>query len=70
MIRKLDLTESQHLGFDKYADERAMLEAREARFLAACLRELGGKIEDPWRFDRVTRVFYVNVPDEQRNGTD
>ncbi len=54
----LHLTDSQHLGWDKFSDERAVLEAREARFLASCLQELGGALTDAWQFDRVKRVFW------------
>ena len=61
------MTDAQHLGFDRYCDDRAILEAREARFLAACLTELGGNINDPWRFDRASRTFYREVPDEPGN---
>lgn len=66
-MKTLSLTESQHLGLDKYADDRAVVDSREARFLAACLQELGGKINEPWQFDKVHRVFYLNVPESKEN---
>lgn len=69
MTKTLNLSDSQHLGWDKFSDERAALEAREARFLAACLRELGGKLNEPWQFDRAHRVFYMNVPDSDATAT-
>lgn len=61
-MKTLNLSDSQHLGWDKFSDERAVLEAKEARFLASCLRELGGKLTDPWQFDRVHRVFWMPDP--------
>lgn len=63
MIERMELSESQHLGFDKYCDERAVFEAKEARFIAMCLLERGGKLTDGWQFDKVHRVFWRDVPD-------
>lgn len=68
-VKTIELTESQHLGWDKFSDDRAVLEAREARYLAACLRELGGKLSDPWQWDRTHRVFYLNTPDATADPT-
>lgn len=45
-------------------DERALLDAREARALAAMLAELGGGLDAPWQFDRRNRTFWMNAPDE------
>lgn len=63
MIQKLQLSESQHLLWDRLCDERAVIDAREARILASMLQELGGNIREPWQFDRVNRVFWKNDPD-------
>ena len=63
MTKKLDLSNSHHLLWDRMSDERAVLEASEARALAAMLQELGGRLNEPWQFDRVHRVFWMTVPD-------
>ena len=63
MIKRLQLSESQHLLWDRLCDDRAILEVREGRTLAAMLQELGGTIGEPWQFDRVNRVFWKNEPD-------
>lgn len=69
MIKTLELTDSHHLLLDRLADDRAVLESREARALASMLRELGGKLNDPWQFDKAHRVFYMNVPDSDATAT-
>ena len=63
MIKTLQLSESQHLLWDRLCDDRAVLEAREARILASMLQELGGKLNEPWQFERTARVFWMNIPD-------
>ena len=64
MIKRLELSNSHHLLWDRMNDERAVLEAQEARALAAMLQELGGRLAEPWQFDRALRVFWMNVPEE------
>lgn len=64
MIKKLELTNSHHLLWDRMTDERAVLEAHEARALASMLQELGGRLNEPWQFDRAIRAFWINIPDE------
>ena len=63
MTKRLELSNSHHLLWDKLLDDRAVAEAREARALAAMLQELGGQLNEPWQFDRVHRVFWMNIPD-------
>ena len=67
MIETKELTDSQHQGWDRFQDERGVIESREARFLASCLRELGGKDTEGWRFDYPNRVFYRHVPDPPKD---
>ena len=69
MIERLDLSESQHLGYDKFCDERAVVDAKETRFIAACLLERGGRLTDGWQFDKVHRVFWRDVPDAAADTT-
>lgn len=73
MIKKLELSGSQHQAWDKYADERVITEARlaasEKRFLMDCLQELGGKLNEPWQFDAASRTFWMEAKEEPlRNG--
>ncbi len=63
MVQRLELSPVQSALWDRLSDDRALLEAREARTLAAMLQELGGRMNEPWQFDRATRVFWMNVPD-------
>lgn len=62
-MEKLELAESQHLHWDRIMDDRAIQAGREARLLAAMLKELGGSLHENWQFDNETRVFYRMVPD-------
>lgn len=64
MIKKLQLTDSQHEGYGRYLDDRATLSNREKRFLQACLVELGGRMNEPWQFDEQSEAFWINIPDE------
>jgi len=68
-MKTLELSESQHLLWDRLCDERAVLEAREARALANMLHERGGSIKDPWQFDRVARVFWLSENNATNAGT-
>ena len=63
MIQRLELSPVQSALWDRMCDDRALLEAREARTLAAMLQELGGRMAEPWSFDRATRTFWMNGPD-------
>lgn len=66
MLKRLELSASQHQAWDFFCDERAVATAREKRFLTDCLLELGGKLSDAWQFDEATRTFWVNINDEAR----
>lgn len=55
MIKRLSMTTSQQIGYDAICE-------KEARFLMACLHELGGSLNDPWQFDKVTRTFWMEAP--------
>lgn len=65
MIEQKPLTESQHIHWDRVMDDRALQAGREARILAAMLKELGGDPRDKnmWRFDEDSRTFYRMVAD-------
>jgi len=65
MLKKLELSASQHQGWDSLLDGRAVVESREKRFLKDCLLELGGALNQPWQFDEATRQFWMNVPDDE-----
>lgn len=67
MIKRLELTESQYIGYDKLCDERAAFDNRMLRFRQACLVELGGRLNEDWRFDEIGRFFWLNLP-ENNNG--
>lgn len=54
------LSESQSLALDLYEAEIARLSAWKLRFLKHALQELGGKLTEPWQFDDVNRVFFLN----------
>ena len=60
MLKRLELSASQHQGWDFFSDEKAKAAAREKRFLTDCLLELGGKLNEPWQFDEPTRTFYYD----------
>lgn len=64
MLKKLELSGSQHQGWDRFLDDRAVAEAREKRFLSDCLLELGGKMNEPWQFDATTRTFWMEVKED------
>ena len=68
MLKKLELSGSQHQAWDKYCDDRIVAEARlvaaEKRFLSDCLQELGGKLTEPWQFHEPSRTFYLEVKEE------
>ena len=67
-IKRLNLSGSQHQAWDRLSDERAMqmakLDAQEKRFLFDCLLELGGRPNEPWQFEPLTRTFWINIPDD------
>lgn len=65
MIERVDLTDSQHEGYARFQDEKAIQSSREARFLAACLREHGKSLDpkEGWQFDHGQICFYRIVPD-------
>lgn len=69
MTKTLELSDSHHLLLDRLADDRAILDAKEARALASMLRERGGALNEPWQFDRQHRVFYMNVPEPDATAT-
>ena len=69
MIKRMELSASQHQGWDLLADERAKCSAREKRFLLDCLQELGGRVNEPWQFDETTRTFWINITDDNNRRT-
>ena len=65
MTKRIELTDTHHLLLDRLQEDRAVLDMREARAIASMLRELGGKLDEPWQFDKVHRVFWMNTPDAE-----
>ena len=61
-MKTLTLTDAQHIALDNFADTRATLDNREARFLHACLIDLGGNPQQPWRYDKIAKCFYLPEP--------
>ena len=70
MIKRLELSASQHQGLDMLLDERAKQADREKRFLKDCLLELGGRLNEPWQFDEATKTFWIHIPDDTDPRTD
>ena len=70
MIKRMELSASQHQGFDGLLDERAKHADREKRFLKDCLIELGGRLNEPWQFDEATKTFWINITNDTNTGTD
>ncbi len=58
MMESKELSESQHLLWDRVLDDRAIQAGRESRILANFLRELGGQLNGGWSWDGESRVFY------------
>ena len=58
------LTVSQQIGWNTFLDERALAQGREARFIGACLKELGGKPQENWRFDYESKCFFREVEED------
>lgn len=58
-MKTLALTEAQHIALDQFAESRAALDARETRFLIASLVDLGGNSQEPWRYDKTAKCFYL-----------
>jgi hypothetical protein len=56
VIRRLELTMTQQLLWDR-------LETEQVHTLRLILTELGGKLSEPWQFDRANRVFWMNEPE-------
>ena len=70
MIKRVELSASQHQGLDMLLDERAKQSDREKRFLKDCLLELGGRLNEPWQFDEATKTFWIQIPDDINARTD
>lgn len=66
-IKRLQLTDSQHEGWSRFQDDKVVAASREKRFLAACLVELGGRLNEPWQFDEASETFWINIPDKEPN---
>lgn len=67
MRKTLSLTDAQHLGLDQFVDARTLLDAREGRFIASCLLDLGGSFQQPWQYDKIARAFWMDSPDDAAN---
>ena len=64
MIEQKQMTESMHIAMDRVEEERAREDAVTARWLAACLRELGGDTKESWQYDKINRVFWIDRPEK------
>ena len=62
-MKVLNLTDAHHIALDQFAESKATIEAREARFLAAAFVDLGGKLNEPWRYDKNARCFFLVEPE-------
>ncbi len=70
-MKTLSLTDAQHIALDQFAETRAVLDNREARFLHACLIDLGGNPNaEPWRYDKIAKAFYLPEDAPKPDGTD
>lgn len=59
-LKVLELSESHHLLWDRLMEDRAVQIHREEYALKTFLKELGGRLDQPWQFDREHRKFWLN----------
>ena len=67
-MKTLSLNDSHHIALDQFAESLAALEARQTRFLAAVFLELGGNLNEPWRYDKNAKTFFLVEPERKPDG--
>ncbi len=65
MIQRLELLPTHQMLLDRIAEERTRLDSVEAKAIRSMLTEVGGRLDQPWQFNRDLRLFWMDVPDTE-----